>query len=196
MLVAGWALWSRSAQTPANPPVTSVEIGFPRDVAPYSFLARPAISPDGRTVAMVGVRDGGRRVFVRRLDRAEADELPDTLGATGAVFSPNGASVAVVFTSGLITRISLVDQQRSAVASGVDTASSVTWNEAGIVFGRGLALWVVSPEGGEPRSLTVLDAARHEVAHEYPVVLPGGRLVLFTNQTTEPDKGAHRSNVD
>ena len=32
----------------------------------------------------------------------------------------------------------------------------------------------------------MLDAARHEVAHDGPVVLPGERLVLFASQTTEP----------
>jgi hypothetical protein len=36
----------------------------------------------------------------------------------------------------------------------------------------------------------VLDAARHEVAHARPVVLPGERLVLFASQTTDP--GAER----
>ena len=44
--------------------------------------------------------------------------------------------------------------------------------------------------GGAPRALTVLDAARHEVLHARPVVLPGERLVLFASQTTEP--GAER----
>ncbi len=115
---------------------------------------------------MIGVRDGVRRVFVRRLDRAEATELPDTVGANGAVFSPDGGSVAVVFSSGLITRISLADQQRKVLTSGADTNSSLAWSQAGIIFGRGGALWIVSPEGGAPRALTVLDAARHEVAHD------------------------------
>ena len=93
-------------------------------------------------------------------------------------------------TSGLITRISLVDQQRKVLTSGADISRSLTWSQAGIIFGRGGALWIVSPEGGAPRALTVLDAARHEVAHDGAVVLPGGRLVLFASQTNEP--GAER----
>ena len=32
----------------------------------------------------------------------------------------------------------------------------------------------------------MLDAARHEVVHDSPVVLPGERLVLFSSQTTDP----------
>ena len=190
-LVAGWALWFRTGPTTAAPLVTQLEIGYPRDVEnfPGTSLA-PAISPDGRTVAMVGVRDGVRRVFVRRLDRAAATELPDTTGANGTVFSPDGESVAVLFTSGLITRIALADQQRKVVTSGADITLSITWTQAGIIFGRGGALSIVSPEGGTPRPLTTLDAARREVAHDCAVLLPGGRLVVFASQTTEP--GAER----
>jgi len=38
---------------------------------------------------------------------------------------------------------------------------------------------------GEPCSLTVLDTARHEVLHNSPLALPGGRLILFTSQANE-----------
>ena len=186
-LVAAWALWGQTRPATTAPQVTYLEIGFPREVEtfPATSLA-PAISPDGRTVAMIGVKDGVRRVFLRRLDRPEATELPDTAGANGAVFSPDGRSVAVRLSSGLITRIALADQQRNVLTSGVDTNLSIAWSQAGIIFGREGALWIVSPEGGVPRALTVLEAARHEVAHDNAVVLPGGRLVLFTSQTTEP----------
>ena len=87
--VAGWALWSRTASSTSIPQVTHVEIGYPRNVEAFAGTSLgPAISPDGRTIAMVGVRDGQRRVFIRRLDRAAAAELPETVGAQGAVFSP------------------------------------------------------------------------------------------------------------
>jgi serine/threonine protein kinase/Tol biopolymer transport system component len=190
LLLAGWALWGRSGSSITALPVTHLEIGFPHDVEPGPSTSQgPAISSDGRTVAMIGVSDGVRRAFVRRLDREEAIALPGA-GANGIVFSPDGGSVAVVFASGLITRISLTDQQRKDLTSGADVTAGIAWSQGGIVFGRGGALWVVSLEGGAPRALTVLDAARHEVLHARPVVLPGERLVLFASQTTEP--GAER----
>ena len=189
VLLAGWALWGRPAASGTALPVTQLELGFPHDVEPSpSTSLGPAISADGRTVAMIGVSDGARRVFVRRLDRAEAIALPG-VGALGCVFSPDGGSVAVVSSSGLITRISLTDQQRKDLAFGVDLSVGIAWSQAGIVFGRGGGLWVVSSEGGAPRALTVLDAARHEVRHARPVVLPGERFVLFASQTTEPGAG-------
>jgi Tol biopolymer transport system component len=187
-LIAGWAVWSRTGSSTTAPLVTHVEIGYPADVEP--FIGRsmpPAISPDGRAVARIALRDGLRRVFIHRLDRDEAaTDLPETVGANGAVFSPDSASVAVLLTSGRITRIGLADQQRQLVTSGADFSLPITWNQAGIFFCRGGALWIVSPEGGAPRQLTELDPARHEVAHLNAVVLPGGRLVLFASETSEP----------
>jgi len=59
------------------------------------------------------------------------------------------------------------------------------WSRAGIIFGRGGALRIVSPEGGTPRALTELDAARREVAHDFPMVPPGERHLLFSSLTTE-----------
>jgi len=143
-------------------------------------------------VATIGVSNGSRRAFVRRLDRSQTLALPGE-GANGVVFSPDGVSVAIIDSSGLITGISLVDQQRKDLTSGVDVTSGIAWSKAGIIFGRGGALWVISPDGGAPRPLTVLDAARHEVAHDGPVVLPGEGLVLFASQTTEP--GAERIEI-
>ncbi len=132
------------------------------------------------------MKDGVRRVFLRRLDRAVATELPDTAGASGAVFSPDSRSLAVLLGSGLLTRIALADQQRKVLTSGADLGVSITWSQAGIIFTRRGGLWIIPPEGGEPRALTVPDAARHEVLHDSAVVLPGERLVLFSSQTTDP----------
>ncbi len=186
-LVAAWALWGQTRPATPVPRVTHLEIGYPPDVEPFPRApTAPAISPDGRSVAMVGVKDGVRRIFVRRLDRAEATELPDTAGANGVVFSPDSRSLAVLLGSGLITRIALADQQGRVLTSGAEIAGSITWSQAGIIFTRRGGLWIIPPEGGAPRALTVLDAARHEVLHDSAVVLPGERLVLFSSQTTDP----------
>jgi eukaryotic-like serine/threonine-protein kinase len=186
VLVTGWAVWGRPVAGATGSPVTHLEIGFPRDVEPGpSSALGPAIASDGRTAAMIGVSDGVRRAFVRRLDRPDAIALPGG-GANGIVFSPDGASVAVVYSSGLITRISLADQQRKDLTSGADVTGGIAWSDNGIVFGHGGVLWVISPDGGASRALTALDAARHEVAHDGPLVLPGARYVLFASQTNEP----------
>ena len=159
-----------------------LDVGFPPDVEPLAQLSGGfAVSPDGKTVSLIGVRDGVRRLYIRRLDRTEANEIADTSGVNAAAFSPDGNSVAFIPGTAVVTRLSLVDHQRAVVATGADLGGGcLTWSPAGIIFTRGGSLWIVSPEGGTARALTTLDAARREVLHADALVPPGGRRVLFT----------------
>ena len=189
--LAGWTLWVRSGADTTARDAMYFDIGFPPDVEPLTISTGGlAISPDARVVAMIGVKDSVRRLFVHRIDRADTIEVPGTSGAQSADFSPDGANVAFVAGSGSLTRLSLTDQQRKVVTPGADLTAGLVWSPAGIVFVRDGTLWVVSAEGGPPRRLTELDAARHEVVHSRPMVLPGARLVLFASLTSEP--GAER----
>ncbi len=182
---AAWTLSHRTADT-ASSGVMHLDITYPPNVEPISGLQGGfAVSPDGQTVAMIGVRDGVRRLFIRRLDRPEVIELSDTPGVNSFNFSPDSTSVAFIPGSTLLTRLSLADQQRAVIASGADLASNVVWGPTGILYTRDAALWIVPQQGGTPRQLTVLDTARHEVLHADPAVLAGGRTVLFTSLTSE-----------
>jgi Tol biopolymer transport system component len=184
--IAAWALFHGAHADMASREIMHLDIAYPPDVEPVSLLQGGfAVSPDGRSVAMVGVRDGVRRLYIRRLDRPDATEVSDTDGVNSAIFSPDSASVAFVPGSSLLTRLSLADQQRAIVASGADLNAGVGWGSGGIVYTRGSALWIVPAQGGESKQLTVLDTARHEVLHTDPTLLPGGDTVLFSSLTTE-----------
>ena len=184
-VLAGWTLWNRNSADATPRDSLHFDIGYPPDVEPLT-IAGLAVSPDGRTVLMIGVKDSVRRLFLRRLDRAEAIEVPATTGANSAVFSPDGASVAFVAGSGSLTLLSLTDQQRKVVATGVDLTGGLMWSTAGIIFVRDGGVCLVTTQGGASRVLTTLDAARHEVLHDRPLVLPGERFVLFASLTSEP----------
>jgi Tol biopolymer transport system component len=185
--VAAWTLLHRAGSNAASGAVMHLEIEYPPNVEPITGLQGGfAVSPDGQSVAMIGVRDGVRRLYIRRFDRPEAAEISDTGGVNAADFSPDSKSVVFTLGSGLITRMSLADQQRTVLAHGADLGSSVGWVSTDIVYNQGGALWIVPAKGGTPRQLTALDATRHEVLHSDPAVLPGGRVVLFSSLTTDP----------
>ena len=184
---AMWAGGTRLGRPEAAEELTYIDIAYPPAVEPLAWLGgRIAISPDGRTVGMIGVRSGVRRALIRQLDQADVYELPETSGANWLAFSPDGASVAFMPSSGAIVTLSLRDQQRKSIASGGDIVGSATWVPAGVVFTRDRALWIVPAEGGKPRALTQLDVARNEVLHFDPSMLPGGRMVLFSSMTKDP----------
>ncbi len=186
IVVAGWALVGGTGSDTAGRGVMHLDINMPEGTEPISGLGgRFAISPDGRIIFMIGVQEGVRRFFMRRLDSPEVKEVGNTEGANTAEFSPDSSSVVLVLGDGKLTRFSLIDQQRTVLASGADFESTMVWDASMIIFGRGGALWSVRPEGGEEKQLTVLDEGRHEVLHGDPVLLPGGRNLLFSSFTSE-----------
>jgi eukaryotic-like serine/threonine-protein kinase len=144
--VAAWVFSTRTGPGPASGAVLHLEIAYPPNVDPISGLQGGfAISPDGDSVAMTGLRDGVRRLYIRRFDRPEAAEIGETAGVNAASFSPDNKSVIFALGSGLITRMSLADQQRALLARGADLASCATWVGTDIVYSREGAMDSASP---------------------------------------------------
>jgi Tol biopolymer transport system component len=169
----------------------SVDLSFPPEIEPVPTVeAGFNISPDGRQVVITGVREGSRRLHVRHLSREASLEIGDSMGVTGSAFSPDSRSIAFLGSSGILSRVSLADQQRVPLARGADLAGGIAWGDPGVVFSRNGALWLVPADGGPERQITTLDAARREIAHANPVSLPGGRFVVFSSLT--PEAGSER----
>ena len=97
--VAAWTFAHRHGSDAASREVLHLDIVYPPNVEPISGLqGGPSISPDGQSVAMIGlVRACGGCTFddstVRRLT-----EISNTTSASAASFSPDSKSV--VFTPG------------------------------------------------------------------------------------------------
>src|SRR5262245_13736701 len=175
----------------ASREVMHLDIAYPPGVEPIPGLPGGfALSPDGQSVAMSGVRDGVKRLYLRRLDRPEASEVSDLLGGSAFSFSPDSASVAFFPSSSSLTRLLLADRRQAVVTSGADLTGSVGWVSEEIVYNRGGALWIVSAQGGDSKQLTALNTTRHEVYHRDPAVLPGDRIVMFSSLTS--DAGTER----
>jgi serine/threonine-protein kinase len=135
--LAGWAMWDRGRADTTARHVMGFDMGFPPNVEPQTISTAPvALSPDGTTIAMIGVQDSGRRLFIRRFEGADADadaiELPGASGLTSVTFSPDGSSVALVLAAALsrpsLGRTSSGRSSRPArilpaVSSGVPPAS-------------------------------------------------------------------------
>lgn len=182
--IAGLLLQNKPSTTSLVP--VYMDITLPVRVEPFAGIAGGfSVSPDGNNIAMIGIREGARRLYIRRLDRPEPMEISDPSGINAAFFSPDSKNVVYIPGSTTLTKLSLSDQQRSVVAEGIDLNSSVAWSSSGICFNRAGTIWIVSPDGGDAKQLTTLDAARHEVLHCDPLLMPEGNAVLFSSLTTE-----------
>ena len=193
LALAAWALSQTGARTPATQPIVHLDVAFPPGVEPMGGRQGGiAIAPDGSTIAMVGFKDGQRRLFVRRLDAPGAIDLTSTSG--GGAFSPDSASVAVVSNATAVSRVSLADGRLTTLATGGDFVSGVNlaWGPKDVFFVRNGTIWSVPAEGGTTRQLTSLDAANDEVLHTDPLALPGGRTRAFLAAHQRAGRRPHR----
>ena len=146
-----------------------------------------ALSPDGRRVAFVTLKEGKRVLCVRSLDSLQVQILAGTDDALYPFWSPDGRSLGF-FTQTKMKRIELAGGPPRDLASVADSRGG-TWSPAGvIVFGPdpGSGLYRVSATGGEATPVTRLDPKRQETSHRWPSFLPDGRRFLYLNRSPSP----------
>ena len=168
--VASWALWQTPQSSAVPRDVVHIDIGVPPDVEPVAGRQGGiAISPDGKSIAMVGFTNGQRRLFVRRLDATEAVDVAGT--SSGGAFSPDGGSVAFISNATVLTRVSLADGQAVGITSGGDFAPglNLAWGQKHVFFISGGSLWRAPADGGASQQLTSLDNTLGELLHADPL---------------------------
>jgi Tol biopolymer transport system component/DNA-binding winged helix-turn-helix (wHTH) protein len=145
-----------------------------------------AISPDGRTVAFVAGKSVDR-LWVRNLDSASSQQLPETDGAMFPFWSPDQRSLGF-FAGGKLKRIDLANNQSLTLADAPLPRGGAWGAGNAIIFGAAAngPLWRVSALGGTPQPATMIDASR-EATHRWPVFLPDGRTFLFYVRARDPN---------
>jgi len=161
---------------------------LPLDVG--SNLEGIAMSPDGRRIAYI--EDGTKKwqITVRSLDAFECTALAGTDGADNPFFSPDGEWLAY-YGNECLMKIPVTGGAPVKLLEVPRAAPGGSWGPDGtIVFAGGWSggLSKISAAGGESREFTTLDAARGEVSHRWPQILPDGRHVLFTVKTANMEE--------
>jgi Tol biopolymer transport system component len=160
------------------------------------FAGPPVLSPNGAYVAFTAAAGGLQTktaIWVRPMDRLEAQMLAGTEGATFPFWSPDGHSLGFFADDKLKT----IDLSGGAPLVLCDAA-----------FGRGGAwgadnfilftpdtqapLMRVSANGGTPTEATKLDRAQH-TSHRWPTILPDGKHFLYVAIVHDPSKAANNT---
>ena len=152
-----------------------------------------AISRDGRRIAfVVEGPDGIRRVWMRSLDRLDAQPVPGTDGATGPFWSPDGRRLAF-FADGKLKRIEIGSGAPISICDA-PFPNAGSWSEDDVILfsvSRSTNMAVlarVSASGGTPVPVTeTVPGGRHS----RPVFLPDGRHFLYYAFTPAP-QNPHR----
>ncbi len=144
----------------------------------------PAVSPDGSNIAMVAHTGSAQnQLFVRPLSGAEPVALERAVNAQWPFWSPDGRNIGF-FSNGKVRRTpadgGTVQDLTDAVALGG------TWGPRGVILlGSADGLLRVDDGGGEPVSVTTVDAALGQTSHRFPQFLPDGEHFVFLQTATE-----------
>jgi Tol biopolymer transport system component len=188
---------------------TPVPAAVTFDVFPPSGASFPAqgaavpstqlsLSPDGRRLAFVATAPEGRpMVWVRTLDRLEAQALPGTEGAVFPFWSPDSRFVGF-FAQGKMKRTDLVGGPPQVICdASPESTRGATWNRDGtIVFVSGVAsgLQQVSAGGGVPAPAIPLREG--DVSYRWPTFLPDGRHLIFHVRSTKERPALYVGSID
>jgi DNA-binding winged helix-turn-helix (wHTH) protein/Tol biopolymer transport system component len=191
--LAGAALWRTARQpTPEAPPVARFEVSPARGSWFDRRAPALAVSADGRVLAWSAC-DGAAgtcALFVRPIDRLDAQRLAGTDGAAAPFFSPDGRWLGF-FADGKLKKVSVSGGSPVALADA-PVPGGGSWGAHGRIVFNGLpagGLSIASDQGGEVTPLTAPRSARGELRHMWPAWLPDGRAVVFT-VATSPVQGA------
>jgi eukaryotic-like serine/threonine-protein kinase len=164
-------------------------------VPPPAGAVRPAeagfaVSPANQLLAFVAKgADGVSRIFIRRMDAAEAQPLAGTDRAGPPFWAPDSRSLAFAKEGGLY-RVALDGSDPRLLCSVPGGVSGGAWSARGvIVFASRNGLQQVPDAGGTPTPVTTLDARAKETSHTWPWFLPDGRRLVFLALADEQSRG-------
>ncbi len=148
------------------------------------------LSPDGTTIAFVAATPKATALWVRSLAVDDARALSGTEGAFYPFWSPDGRRIGF-FAAGKLRTVEITGGLPETIADA-PFGRGGAWSENGtIIFTPkgGAAIVRVAATGGTVAPLTMLDTARGEDAHYWPVFLPGGSRFLYFARSTIPENG-------
>ena len=177
-------------------PVVNFRVAFPDNT---SQPGPPAVSPDGRLVAMTAVgTDGRRMLWLRALDDLRMTRVAGSEGAHAPFWSPDSRYIGF-FANQSLKRVPSAGGTVSTICPAESIGGGAAWNADGtILFAPGMTggLYLVPANGGTPRALLKLKATRFERAFLWPQFLPGGNQFIFFVETDYPETtGVYGGNI-
>jgi eukaryotic-like serine/threonine-protein kinase len=150
----------------------------------------PALSPDGRWLAISAIVNGQQALWVRELNGLRAHLLVGTDGATYPFWSPDSQWIGFFTVAGKLKKI---DVARGPAITICDAPAGRggTWNQNDVIVyainALGGGLFRVSAGGGTPVQVSRANNDPREAGHRGPWFLPDGRHFIYTARAVDSE---------
>jgi eukaryotic-like serine/threonine-protein kinase len=151
------------------------------DRATFNDGSVPALSPDGRWLAISAIVNGQQALWVRELNGHGARLLAGTDGAMYPFWSPDSRWIGFFTAAGKLKKID-VARGPAIMICDAPAGRGGTWNQNDVIVYalNGPGLFRVAAGGGTPVQISRTDAEPGEPGHRGPWFLPDGRHFVYT----------------
>jgi hypothetical protein len=138
------------------------------------------ISPDGKFLALIAIRNGRTQLWLRRLDSGDAQPIAGSEDAGYPFWSPDSRYIGFFGVSKL-KKVDVAGGAVTDICSVGVFGLGAAWSPRGvIIFGSfGDALKQVPESGGVPERIAGVDLSSDAVGQYWPVFLPDGNHFLY-----------------
>ena len=182
-----WMIWSRPDPAAAQPVRVRIDLGT---TSPVSLSGWTAVSPDGKALAFTAAPPGDQTalaIYVRHLDRLDAQLLPGTEGGQAPFFSPDSKSIGF-FAQETLKKVTITGGPAMSIAPAPASRGGWWGDDGRIVFASADGLSLVSASGGTPD--VIVRAQQGQAIPTAPQLLPGGRGILYSQSyASDPSTG-------
>jgi len=184
----------QSSEGPRSAVLT--EISPPSGEGFWANLTQPvAISPDGRFLALIAMRNAHTQLWLRRLDSTDAQPIVGSEDANNPFWSPDSRYIAF-FTPGKLKKVDIAGTAVSDICKAGLYGMGGTWSPRGVIVFATLAdaLKQVPDRGGVAEPIAGADLSKDDRGQLSPAFLPDGNHFLYLEWRI-PAFGSHDDGV-
>jgi serine/threonine protein kinase/Tol biopolymer transport system component len=147
----------------------------------WANITQPAaISPDGKFLAVIAMRNGHTQLWLRRMDASEAQPIAGSEDAANPFWSPDSRYIGF-FVPGKLKKADVSGGAVSDICAAGAFGMGGAWSSRGVIVFATLAdaLRRVSDSGGTPEPIPGVDLSSDALGQYWPMFLPDGNHVIY-----------------